>query len=140
MDDARFRELSSLFFATKQLIRAKLPVGNDPNAWLRFETLYFIRLHSPTMQELAAYLRVKAPSVTSLVTHLVKEGWVARKSEAHDKRVTRLTVTARGEKMLVEHKKHSCAVLRDVFSTCSEKDIRELSRILRHVRDTHGAA
>lgn len=149
-NDARFRqgsngvnnktlqELASLFFSTRQIIRGKLPQGKaDPNAWLRFQTMRYIEdSNGPTMREVASYLRIKAPSATSLIAHLVGRGFV-RRVAGKDKRVTRLRLTPRGKKLLAGHDKRSNATMRTVFSQFTDAEVRELVRLLRHLRDIH---
>ncbi len=139
MNDKTLQELATLFFSTRQIIRGKLPEGKaDPNAWLRFQTMRFIKnSNGPTMRDVAGFLRIKAPSATSLIAHLVVQGSV-RRSAGKDKRVTRLFLTARGKKLLVAHDKRSNATMRQVFSEFTDVEIRELVRLLRHLRDIHG--
>jgi DNA-binding MarR family transcriptional regulator len=134
-----YRELSALFFATRQIIRSKLPDGGaDPNAWLRFETLRFIEGRGePTMREVASYLHIKAPSATSLVSHLAKMGLVERRVGKEDRRVKRLMLTAQGRRALAAYHTRTERILHDVFSRLPEGDIRELARLLRQVRELH---
>lgn len=141
MNDALFQQLASLFFSTRQIIRAKLPDGKaDPNAWLRFQTMRYIEdSDGPTMQEVAAYLRIKAPSATSLVRHLVAQGKV-RRTTGKDKRFTRLLLTPRGKKILVECQRRSNDTLKEVFADFKPADVRELVRILAHLQHLHGDA
>jgi DNA-binding MarR family transcriptional regulator len=142
MKDATYQELASLFFSTRQIIRSRLPESAaDPNAWLRFQTMRFIEDNdAPTMQDVAMYLRIKAPSATSLIGHLAGKGCIRRRTNGRDKRVTRLVLTTRGKKVLAEHQKRSNATLRRVFSQFDRTEIRELARILRHLRDVHAAS
>ena len=123
----------------RQIIRGKLPDGSaDPNNWMRLETLRFIGgAHKPTMQEIAGFLRVKAPSATSLIGYLVRHGFVERFGEERDKRVTRLRLTPKGKKALAAHMRASEVLMRRVFAEFSQRDVEELARILRHLRDTH---
>jgi DNA-binding MarR family transcriptional regulator len=141
MDNEIFQELASLFFSTRQIIRAELPAGKiDPNAWLRSETLRYIAASGgPTMQEVAAYLRVKAPSATSLIANLAARGLVVRRGIARDKRVTRIYLTPRGRTILTASAKRSVAAVRAVFSKLSGAEIHELVRVLRRLRDIHVA-
>jgi len=141
MNDDTFRDLASLFFTTRQIIRAKIPSGKaDPNAWLRCETLRFIaQADGPTMQDVAAYLRVKAPSATSLIANLDRERAVVRRGEARDKRITRIYLTPHGRKLLAAYTKRSAATMRSVFSKLNAAEIHELGRVLRRLRDMHGA-
>ncbi|HVM73492.1 MAG TPA: MarR family transcriptional regulator [Candidatus Paceibacterota bacterium] len=140
MNDSLFTELTSLFFTTRQIIKAQLPAArnHDPNAWLRFETLRFIaEMKEPTMQDVAGYLRIKAPSATSLVAHLAKSGFISRKSQVGDKRIVRITLTARGKKELRDYMARSAGTMRKAFSKLNDGEINRLVSILRHLRDIH---
>jgi DNA-binding MarR family transcriptional regulator len=132
-------ELATLFFATKQLIRERLPEKSlDPNAWPRFETMRYIESEGePTMQDIARYLRVRAPSATSLVAHLVRMGFASRRLSRSDRRVTRIQLTGKGRRSLTAHRKHSVKALRQVFSKLNAKEIHELVRTLRLLQDRH---
>jgi DNA-binding MarR family transcriptional regulator len=141
MNDKHFQELTSLFFSTRQIIRQKLPSDGyaDPNGWLRFETLRFIERQSgPTMREVAGYVRIKAPSVTSLVDHLVRLGFVTKQKEPSDRRLVRLYPTKRGEDALKKYGERCARTMREVFSKLPEHDTTELVRILRHLGEVHG--
>ncbi len=140
MHNDRFQELSSLFFETRQIIRSKLPAegSHDPNAWMRSETLRFIsQLESPTMQDVAAHLRITAPSATSLIRYLHKQGLLARVGKEGDKRVVCLTLTPAGKTALSAYKERCSSTMRKVFSALSDTEIDELATILRHLRDIH---
>jgi DNA-binding MarR family transcriptional regulator len=134
-----FAELSSLFFEMRQAIRANLPQGQaDPNAWMRCETLGFIAENDrPTMQEIAKQLRVTAPSATSLVRKLFSLGWIERDASGSDKRVVRISLTAKGKKELSRYRNQSEKTMRKVFSKLPERDLLHLKRALRTLRDIH---
>lgn len=142
MKDSAYQELASLFFSTRQIIRSRLPESAaDPNAWLHFQTMRFIAdSDTPTMQDVAAYLRIKAPSATSLIGYLADKGFISRLTGDRDKRVTRLALSARGKRVLAEHQKRSNTTLRTVFSQFDQAEVRELARILRHLRDMHDSS
>lgn len=138
MNDKNYQELASLFFEMRQTIRANLPHGQaDPNAWMRCETLRFIaQRESPTMQDIAKHLRVTAPSATSLVRKLSSLGWIARRA-GKDKRIVRITLTAKGNKEVVRYRKQSERTMRRVFSKLHERDLSHLRRAMRNLRDIH---
>lgn len=144
MNEKNFQELTSLFFEMRQTIRANLPQGQaDPNAWMRCETLRFIaesdQRDGPTMQEIARQLRVTAPSATSLVRKLFSLGWIERKASGSDKRVVRISLTAKGRKELSRYRSQSEKTMRKVFSKLPERDLSHLKRVLRSLRDIHTA-
>lgn len=139
MKDKALSELTSLFFTTRQIIRQQLPSdGPDPNTWLRFETLRFIsEAKDPTMHDVAHYLRVKAPSATSLVAHLVRSGLIARKGEASDKRIVRISLTPRGKREVKNYTARCASTMRKAFSKLDDRELNSLVSILRHLRDVH---
>ncbi|MDR3571489.1 MAG: MarR family transcriptional regulator [Candidatus Pacebacteria bacterium] len=138
MSKNNFQELTSLFFETKQTIRANLPRRPDPNAWMRCETLRFIDEHEqPTMREIAKHLQVTAPSATSLMRKLFELGWIERTSSGSDKRIVRISLTADGRREVVHYRKQGEKTMKKVFSKLPERDLAHLKRILRTVNTIH---
>lgn len=138
MTDKQFQELTTLLFATRQLIRREIPVRGapDPNAWMHFETMRYIKdANGPTMLSLAEHLRVTAPSTTSLIQHLAKRGLVVRRALPTDKRVVRIYLSAKGRAALAAYTKRASTALRAVFSRLKDSEVAELAHILRRVRD-----
>ncbi len=130
---AAYGELSGLFFETRQIIRQNLPGAkrSDPNAWLRLQTIQFIeRTDAPTMHDVAAYLRVKAPSATSLIAHLVSQGLITRRPGS-DRREVILSVTPAGRRALMEFGEQSEKMMRTTFSTLDEAEVGSLCTILK---------
>jgi hypothetical protein len=60
---AKVTEAATRFFRVRSLVRTKLAAGKrlDPYAWLRIETLAYIKENQPTMSDLAEYLAITAP-------------------------------------------------------------------------------
>lgn len=139
MKDEQFSELASLFFTMKQILRAQLPDHtHDPNAWLRYETMRYIRdTDKPTMRDVARHLRIKAPSATSLVAHLAKDGFIAREGEKTDKRIVRIVLTSRGMRDVLRYERQSVVMMRAAFSKLDDQHLRDLIKILRHLQDVH---
>lgn len=139
MKRAQLQELATLYFTTRQIIRSQLPQGKaDPNAWLRFETLRFVAAKKDaTMSDVAAYLRIKAPSATSLIGHLVTKDLVHVEACRTDKRLKRLKVTKLGRIQLRRYEHRGYAALHRVFSGLSDRDLSELLALLRKVSDMH---
>ncbi|MDE2173639.1 MAG: MarR family transcriptional regulator [Patescibacteria group bacterium] len=128
-----FEELSTLFFEMRQAIRAQLPQKNhaDPNAWMRCETIRFIGVRkNPSMQEIAKYLRVTAPSATSLVRKLRRLGWIERTPSLKDRRTVHIILTKKGEAEFRRYRAKSRALMKKVFAELPGQDLRELRRIL----------
>jgi hypothetical protein len=88
MRDA-YRRLPNLFFVTRQLMRSKVRSSGKSghNSWMRLETLRYIGEHpNSTMRDIATYLRVTAPSATSLIAGLIRRKLIARERDKKDKR------------------------------------------------------
>lgn len=127
--EQEFQRLLSLMFATRRLVRERILARGgaaDPSAWLRLETLRFIdESDSPSMRELASYLRITAPSATSLVGTLLKAGLVAR-AYGKDRRIVRVRLTPKGKRELARTREQSARALKEVFSKLSKKERRAL--------------
>ncbi len=89
------------------------------------------------MREVADYLRVKAPSATSVIARLQREGLVARVSEKGDKRVVRIELTASGRRRVEKYLADATGTMSKVFSKISGKDVATLTRILRSLHEAH---
>ena len=76
----------------------------DPQTGLspaRLSILSVLTFAGPrTLGELAAAEQVRPPTMSNLVTSLERERLVRRKVDDEDKRVARITVTARGKRVL----------------------------------------
>jgi DNA-binding MarR family transcriptional regulator len=142
MNKKDFHELASLFFTTRQIIRSKLPQdgSSDPSGWHRLEALRFIgEQKNPTMQDVANYVCVKAPSATSLIAHLASRGLVVRKKGKGDKRIVYISLTKKGEAVLRAYKKNSSSTMQTVFMKLGPEKIRQLASILRDLQNIHDA-
>lgn len=138
--DRSFSEIAQLFFETRQLIRSKLPHSSvDPNEWMRCETMRFIYTQkpSPTMREIAEHLRITAPSATSIVRRLQREGFVLREREYTDKRVVHIVLSKKGQKRVNKYLTDASNTMQKVFSKISDADITALTRILRSLQEAH---
>jgi DNA-binding MarR family transcriptional regulator len=138
--ESDFAILATLFFETRQIIRRRVPKKGkkDPNEWIRLETLRFIAgSNDPTMREVALHLHVEAPSATSLIATLHRAGLVERKAGTRDKRVTRVHLTPKGNRILQNYLRQSKILMERVFGKLSEKEIRSLTVLLERLIAAH---
>jgi DNA-binding MarR family transcriptional regulator len=140
MQNDTFEELAALFFETRQIIRSRVP-GNgrhDHNAWLRLETLRFIaQAKDPSMRDIARYVRITAPSATSLVKHLEGLGLIRRTQVSSDKRIVRILVTPKGKRALAAYARTARRTMQAVFGELAAQDIEKLRALLRTVNELH---
>ena len=140
MKNTNLSELTSLFFTTRQIIKAQLPKSrnSDPNTWLRFETLRFIAQASdPSMQDVARYSaskRLQQPRSSRISPRI---GLIERKGEKGDKRIVRISLTARGKREVKNYTARCETAMRKAFSRLDSREVEELVAILRHLRDIH---
>lgn len=90
--------------------------GLTPSA---FDVLATLRRSAPpqglTLGELAGLMAVTPPAVTKRVDGLERRGWVARQTDARDRRTVRATLTAQGreavDELLAAHVAHEETLL-----------------------------
>ncbi len=132
---------ASLFFAVRGVVRTKLAQGKqlDPSAWLRVETLKFIADHDkPSMRDIAAFLSITAPSATSLVGALMREGVVKRSTSRTDRRASELSLTPKGKALLAKKVARGTKLLGEIFSALSPAELAAFSRALERMKDGAG--
>jgi DNA-binding MarR family transcriptional regulator len=129
----------SLFFAVRGIMRTRLAAGSkfDPSTWLRIETMKFIADHDePRMKDVADYLSITAPSATSLVSGLVKSGFVTSSAGKSDRRTSRLILTAKGKRELKLAMVRGTKRLASLFAALSGKELAAFSASLERIKET----
>ena len=85
---------------------------------------------NPTMKDIAEYLKVKPPSVTSVVESLFEKGLLKKIVDKKDNRITRVIVTQKALKMFLKIKNKKGIVIKKMFQELSPKDKKEFKKIL----------
>ena len=132
---------ASLFFAVRGVVRTRLAQGKrlNPSAWLRVETLKFIRdVERPSMRAVAEHLSITAPSATSLIRALERDGLVVRSTDERDRRSSRLSLTAKGTRVLTETLAKGAEILEEVFGALTPRALAEFTRALERIKDAGG--
>jgi DNA-binding MarR family transcriptional regulator len=90
-------------------------------------------LHQPgaTHSDLMRHLEIEAPSVTSLVDGMERNGWVKRTRSTADARVKRLSLTSRGRSMIEAAGEAMGPIEERMAATLSEDERVTLKRLLR---------
>ena len=95
------------------------------------QTLWFVaQQKSPSMQDVAKHFKIRAPSATFLVEELARGGYLARHTNAKDRRKVELTLTPKGKRSFKTFEAKRDAILSALFGLLEEKDRKELNRIL----------
>lgn len=127
----------ALMFEFKRLILSRM--RNYPCPSLpQLEVLHFVAENStPTMRELAAHLKITAPSATALADELVRAKLIARTKSAEDRRRVTLSLTAQGKRELRASMARREKIINQVLSPLSSKDRDEFNRLLQVIVSTN---
>ena len=102
----------------------RLPFGQCQALW------FVSQSDRPSMQEVARYFKITAPSATFLIDELVRGGYLGRRASAGDRRKVELALTAKGKQAVKTFTEKRTQVLNVLFKTLSKSDRAELDRIL----------
>lgn len=86
-----------------------------------------------TMKELADALHITSPSATSFVDRLVKLELVERLQDNNNRRLVRLKLSFKGEKMLKQKIAERRKIFAEVLAGLSQKDQKILFNILQKI-------
>lgn len=134
MKNSKIDQLPALFFKTSRLIHEHIKPAKktDPFTFLCIGTLnYILENKNPTMQEVAKFLFITPPSVTTLIEKLIKSGMVSRILDSKDRRVIRLKISPRGRTTVEKARKNMAIKIEEVFKKLDAKDINDLIRIMQ---------
>ena len=81
-----------------------------------------------TLGELARAEQVRPPTMTRIVTGLEKEGLVKRKGDPHDRRLTHVEATPKGQKVLAAGRARRVEKLASAVRRMERKELAELHR------------
>ena len=85
--------------------------------------------------ELAEMSRVSQPTATNLVATLVARGWVERRADAADARVSVIQNTPAGEEALAAWRSELATVMLPLFADLPESDLATLERAVTIMRE-----
>ena len=104
---------------------------------IHFEILHLLKIEGKLhVAEIGEKLQIAKAQMTHLIEKLVELDLVARKSDAADRRILNIDLTAKGKNLLEEHENAMLNAVRDNMSSLSEKELATLSSSLRNLRDT----
>lgn len=87
-----------------------------------------------TVTELAAAEQVKVPTMTRLVQALEHDGFVRRRADAADGRVSRLEATAKGKKVMMEGRARRVSMLVDLLAGLSTTERQEMHAVVTRLQ------
>ena len=95
------------------------------------EILWFIGPEgSVTMKAIAEHLKITPPSVTSMVRALEEKDIVERRADPADRRTVSIVLSKKAKALYSAIKKKKDGVLKKMLSRLSEKEKKELERLI----------
>ncbi len=96
--------------------------------------------HRATMTEIARHLQITPSSATSFVTRLEKRGYVKRSRDAGNRKLVRLSLTAKGKTLLSTLKKGHRHLVAEMFgglpANVQKSFAESLAQVVAHVSKT----
>ncbi len=105
-------------------------------SFLEMKTLTIAHEHkNPSMKVLADELGISSPAITAIVERLVKDGDLIRVEDTHDRRMTRISLTAKGKRTFEKSRAAIHESINARASALSAEERKELARILNKLQD-----
>lgn len=89
-----------------------------------------------SQSELADMMEIEKAPLGRIVDRLTEKGWIERRADAQDRRINRIYLTDRGERVFAAISPISVATVEDALVDLSAKDREHLSRLLFGVKAT----
>lgn len=87
------------------------------------------------MTDLARFINVTTAAVTGIIDRLVRDGYVKRQADVRDRRIIKVSLTARGASMVRKMMEHRKKVTSKIFGVITEEEREAYLKILEHIRD-----
>lgn len=137
--EKKIEYLVSLFFNTGRLIKEKTLSTKKIEAvsMLQIEALRLIEMETPTMKRVAEFLKIKAPSATSLVNGLVRKNFVKRVRDETDHRIVKLKILSDGHKYMKEGIDQMTEKIKQVLLKLSQEKIDNFIQIMEEIKTAY---
>ncbi len=94
--------------------------------------LYLLHYHPQTsVKEAADFLGISKSAATQLLDPLADKNLVQRQDDPKDRRIVRLSLTAKGSQELKKMAKHKYAGLRTAMGNLSSQELEQLNRLYK---------
>lgn len=97
-------------------------------------TLSYIALNSARrdvfQKDLEEFLAIRGSSVSSMIDHLEKDGYLYRESASYDKRYKRLVLTEKGREIQADLTARRERFVKSVFAGMSEEELQAFETII----------
>lgn len=123
--------------AAQNLLLTALRRGLGPDLSLaRFDLLMQLaREDGQTLAQLSRRMLVTAGNLTGLVDRAERDGIVERRPDPNDRRLTRVSLTARGQKLASKAVTRHAELAEEILGPLQAKEREELRRLLGRLRE-----
>lgn len=129
-------QLIESIFTFSRLMKEEMSYDSDllHLSMLQLQALVYIHRHPDCqMSEIATHFKIELPSATSLITKLKSLQLIARKADKKDRRLVRIALTTKGEKLLADALKERSKKVTQILKHLSEEDKNALLSILQRL-------
>jgi DNA-binding MarR family transcriptional regulator len=131
------RRIIRLSVELARVMRQRAAGDTGPRIGISFfqlHALLLVREHPHLMMsQLAKLLRITSPSATSLVTRLSRQGLLRRIHDPTNRKIVRLCLTLRAQRLIGSALRHRERVLKSFLSRIPSKDRVTFARILEQI-------
>ncbi len=129
-------QLSEAMFRFFRLLKEKTIYRSQLTSLsiVQLHVLGFIhKYRAAEMNEVATEFDIEMPTATGIINTLFKLKLVTRKADPRDRRIVKVMLTARGEKLLAEGRYFHTKKVGELMSHLSKEDKKKLLEILQKV-------
>jgi DNA-binding MarR family transcriptional regulator len=136
---------SRLRMVVARLSRRLRQEANEGATPSQLAALATVERHGPmTLGDLAGHERVRPPTMTRIVAGLEESGLLSREIDPSDRRVSRMTLTPEGSRLLARSRTRKDAFLAAMLEPLDSEEIAIVERAVpileRMIEDSRGAA
>jgi DNA-binding MarR family transcriptional regulator len=88
------------------------------------------------VMEIGRRMIEKSPDISRIVNRLIDAGFVCRRRQRSDRRVVKVTISAKGAKLLNQMDTPVMKQIKDLFSDLSDDDLRSIVTLLGRMRES----
>jgi DNA-binding MarR family transcriptional regulator len=132
-DKRATNELLDLILMVSLIVRDKVKLQSAKHQ-LSIIHLWMLRFvaenTNPTMRDIATFLNISAPSATSFVETLIKNGFLLRQVDEQDRRVVRIVLSPAGSKLYADIMEGVRIKVSDLIENLNPKEQHGLNQAL----------
>lgn len=101
---------------------------------LQIQALLYLHNHPHVqMRDIATHFSIEMPTATNLITKLVKEDLVARRADEEDRRLVRIVLTKKGQKLFEDAMRERNQKITLLLSVLTKSEQDDLLTIISHL-------